>query len=152
MRMPGGGALLRPWLRPRPLLDGGWLMAPGRGVRTTWLVGDVGGTNARFGLVSPDGAILHSATLAAADFGEGGHATMAPSTERENAVLAHLRQRLDHVSAERCLSGPGLVNLYNSLAALDGVPATGYTAAQITDPETGARDRLCREATAMFCA
>ena len=84
--------------------------------------------------------------------GEGGHATMPAFTEREAAVLAHLRERLDHVSAERCLSGPGLVNLYSSLAALDGVPATAYTAAQITDPEIGAQDRLCREATAMFCA
>jgi glucokinase len=238
---------------------------------TTWLVGDVGATNARFGLVSPDGVVLHSgifpiddfAEIAAAitaylatrgtfpaprqgalaiaapitgdeirmtnhtwsfsvaalrdqlgferllvinDFtavalalprlsagdrmpigggapiegtpiavlgpgsglgvsglipagsgwvpltGEGGHATMAPVTERESAVLELMRRHFDHVSGERCLSGPGLVNLYNSLAALDRVPAASYTAAQITDPETGARDPLCREATAMFCA
>jgi glucokinase len=83
---------------------------------------------------------------------EGGHATMAPATDRENAVLVEMRRRFDHVSAERCLSGPGLVNLYNTLAALDGVPAAPYTAAQITDPETSVRDPLCREATAMFCA
>ena len=63
-------------------------------------------------------------------------------TERESAVLDVMRGRFDHVSAERVLSGPGLVNLYNSLAALDGVPAAAYTAAQITDPETGART-LC---------
>jgi glucokinase len=84
--------------------------------------------------------------------GEGGHATMAPASERESAVLDLMRKRFDHVSAERCISGPGLVNLYNSLAALDGVPAAPYTPAQITDPETGAQDALCREATAMFCA
>ena len=48
--------------------------------------------------------------------GEGGHATMAPANERESAVLALMRQRFDHVSAERVLSGPGLVNLYNALA------------------------------------
>jgi glucokinase len=238
---------------------------------TTWLVGDVGATNARFGLVSPDGAVLHSNIYACADFaeigdaidaylatrgnlamprlgalaiaapiagdqirmtnhpwsfsiaalrdrlgferllaindftavalalprlsaadrmpvgggapvegmpiaalgpgsglgvsglipagsgsvplaGEGGHATMAPASERESAVLALMRRHFDHVSAERCLSGPGLVNLYTSLAALDRVPAASYTAAQITDPETGAKDPLCREATAMFCA
>jgi glucokinase len=77
---------------------------------------------------------------------------MAPANERENAVLAVMRRRFDHVSAERCLSGPGLVNLYSSLAALDRVPAAPYTAAQITDPETGAREPLCGEATAMFCA
>ena len=84
--------------------------------------------------------------------GEGGHATMAPATDREGAVLGHMRRQFDHVSAERCLSGPGLVNLYNALAGIDGVPAVQYTAAQITDPETCAGDRLCREATDMFCA
>jgi glucokinase len=84
--------------------------------------------------------------------GEGGHVTMAPATERENAVLEWMRRHFDHVSAERCLSGPGLVNLYNGLAAVDGVPAASYTAAQITDPATAATDPLCGEATAMFCA
>jgi glucokinase len=242
---------------------------------TTWLVGDIGGTNARFGLVVPGGALLHSSTYAVADFatiedaigafldtrrdlpmpqlgalsiaaaitgdrirmtnhpwsfsvtalrdrlgfkrlvavndftavamavpllgeadrlpigggaarknhtiavlgpgsglgasglvpagleaqsewialsGEGGHATMSPASDRESALLDLMRARFDHVSAERCISGPGLVNLYNSLAALDGVPAAPYTPAQITDPEIGAQDPLCREATAMFCA
>src|SRR5258708_33615164 len=38
----------------------------------TWLVGDVGATNARFGLVSPDGAVLHSSNFACADFAEIG--------------------------------------------------------------------------------
>src|SRR4029077_121487 len=64
--------------------------------------------------------------------GEGGHATMAPVTDRESAVLDRMRRHFDHVSAERVLSGPGLVNLYNTLAALEGVPSKGYTAAQIT--------------------
>ena len=238
---------------------------------TTWLVGDIGGTNARFGLVSPDGELLHSRVLADADYpgigeaidaylaerdglprprrgaiaiaspvagdevrmtnhpwafsisglksrlrfhrlevindftaqalalphlkdgdkvkigageaapgfpigvlgpgsglgvsglvptgkrwipltGEGGHATMPPITDRESAVLGAMRRHLDHVSGERVLSGPGLVNLYNSLAEVDGVPARQYTAAQITDADTGRSDPLCSEATEMFCA
>jgi glucokinase len=82
--------------------------------------------------------------------GEGGHMTMAAASDRESAVLDWMRRHFDHVSAERCLSGPGLVNLYKALAELDGVPAATYTPAQITDPAT--QDRLCREATAMFCA
>jgi glucokinase len=77
--------------------------------------------------------------------------TMAAVTQRESAVLEWMRRHFDHVSAERCLSGPGLVNLYNALAAIDGVPAVAYTAAQITDPAVMAQDPLCREATAMFC-
>jgi glucokinase len=84
--------------------------------------------------------------------GEGGHATMATASDRESAVLSRMRLHFDHVSAERVLSGPGLINLYNTLAALDGVSSRGYTAAQITDPETGAADPLCAEATSLFCA
>jgi glucokinase len=84
--------------------------------------------------------------------GEGGHVTMAAVSEREAAVLRLMRRRFDHVSAERCLSGPGLVNLYNSLAELDQVRAAQYTAAQISDLQIGEQDPLCREATAMFCA
>jgi glucokinase len=84
--------------------------------------------------------------------GEGGHATMAPATDRESAVLERMRRHFDHISAERVLSGPGLVNLYNTLSMLDGVASRGYTAAQITDPAIGAADPLCAEATSMFCA
>lgn len=72
---------------------------------------------------------------------EGGHVTMAAFNEREAAVIAHLRQRFGHVSAERVISGPGLVNLYYALAALEGRP----TEAGITPPEVSKRglDRTC---------
>jgi glucokinase len=83
---------------------------------------------------------------------EGGHATMAPATAREGGVLDMMRKRFDHVSAERALSGPGLINLYNTLCELDGVPAAAYSAAQITDPDIGEREPRCREAVEMFCA
>jgi glucokinase len=84
--------------------------------------------------------------------GEGGHVTMTPRTAREGDVLDRLREHLEHVSAERILSGPGLVNLYKALAEIDGAPAAAYTSAQITDPTVGARDPHCREAVEMFCA
>jgi glucokinase len=84
--------------------------------------------------------------------GEGGHTTMAPATARESAVLDQMRRHFDHVSAERVLSGPGLVNLYNALAALEGVPARDYTAAQITDAEIAASNALCAETVLLFCA
>jgi len=84
--------------------------------------------------------------------GEGGHSTMPAADDRENAVVHHLRQRMDHVSAERVLSGPGLVNLYNALAEIDGIPSKGFTAAQITDLGMRREDPVCIEATAMFCA
>jgi glucokinase len=84
--------------------------------------------------------------------GEGGHATMAPADGRESAVLDRMRARHDHVSAERVLSGPGLVDLYTTLAEIDGVPAVSYTAAQITNPGICESDGYCRDAVAMFCA
>jgi glucokinase len=84
--------------------------------------------------------------------GEGGHATMAPASDRESAVLNQMRHHFDHISAERVLSGPGLVNLYNTLAQLDGVPARGYRAPQVTDLALSGEDPLCVETLGMFCA
>lgn len=84
--------------------------------------------------------------------GEGGHVTMAPADEREAAVLDVMRRRYDHVSAERALSGPGLVNLYAALCELSGQPQEQFSPAQITDPGIGVRHPRAGEATAMFCA
>jgi glucokinase len=63
--------------------------------------------------------------------GEGGHVDLAASTTEEDAVLAILRRRFEHVSAERALSGPGLENLHAALCARDGVPASALGAAEI---------------------
>jgi glucokinase len=46
---------------------------------------------------------------------EGGHATFAPQNELEGELLRYLRGTYDHVSVERVLSGPGLVNIYTFL-------------------------------------
>ncbi len=56
---------------------------------------------------------------------EGGHATLAASSSQEACVIAYLRDRLGHVSAERVLSGPGLVNLYRGVCQVDGAVAPG---------------------------
>jgi glucokinase len=84
--------------------------------------------------------------------GEGGHATLAPADDRESAAIERMRRHFDHVSAERVLSGPGLVNLYNTLASINAVPSLGYTAAEVTGHAIRATDRLCTETVAMFCA
>lgn len=84
--------------------------------------------------------------------GEGGHITMAAADAREAAVLDLMRMRFDHVSAERVLSGPGLINLYNALCELAGEPAAPLTAAQITDPRTEREEPRAAEAKSMFCA
>jgi len=84
--------------------------------------------------------------------GEGGHVTLAPANGRESAVIERLRARFGHVSAERALSGPGLVNIYAALCELSGEAAPALTPPQITDPRRTARDPRAREAVTMFCA
>jgi glucokinase len=88
----------------------------------------------------------------AAIAGEGGHASMAAMDDQESEVLARLRRRYGHVSAERVLSGQGLVNLYLALAEIAGAAVEPYTPAQISDRAIGEREPLCRAALAMFCA
>jgi glucokinase len=84
--------------------------------------------------------------------GEGGHATAAPWDEREAAIIAILRKRLDHVSVERLISGMGLRNLRQALAELDGVAAESMTPAEISAAGLSGSDRLCAEAVELFCA
>jgi glucokinase len=84
--------------------------------------------------------------------GEGGHVTMSPADECEGAVLDLMRRRFDHVSAERVLSGPGILNLYNALCEISGERQEQFTPAQITDVKTGENHPRAHEATEMFCA
>ncbi len=52
---------------------------------------------------------------------EGGHADLAPRTAREVKLLEFLAQRYGHVSWERAVSGPGLVNIFEFLRAVEGM-------------------------------
>ncbi len=51
---------------------------------------------------------------------EGGHIDFAPVDSVDDAILARLRQRHRRVSAERIVSGPGIVDIYHALAAIEG--------------------------------
>lgn len=88
--------------------------------------------------------------------GEGGHVTLAPATPREASLLAVLRERFGHVSAERALSGPGLVNLYEAICVLDGESAQALEPAQVMARAFGtagqAADPPCAEAVASFAS
>jgi glucokinase len=46
---------------------------------------------------------------------EGGHADFAPRNELEIELLSFLLKEFDHLSYERIVSGPGLVNIYRFL-------------------------------------
>ena len=84
--------------------------------------------------------------------GEGGHVSLAPANAREDAVVAVLRDRFGHASAERALSGSGLVNLYEALCAIDGVEARALEPAGVTADATSGADVRCVEAVDMFFA
>jgi glucokinase len=83
---------------------------------------------------------------------EAGHATLPGANAREDAVIAHLRRRFGHVSVERALSGPGLVNLYQSLVAIDHLSAPPRKPSEITDAALHGSCPTSREALDMFCA
>jgi glucokinase len=51
---------------------------------------------------------------------EGGHVDYAPLDGLEDAIVRRLRHRFRRVSTERLVSGPGLVNIYEALAAVEG--------------------------------
>lgn len=84
--------------------------------------------------------------------GEGGHVSWSPNNERETAVLNWLWKEFDHVSAERVMSGMGLVNLYNALSALNGKPASNFEPADVTAHALNKTDSTCVEALQMFCS
>jgi glucokinase len=84
--------------------------------------------------------------------GEGGHVTLAAMTEREMAVLRQLRRRFSHVSAERAVSGPGLVNLYDALCEVDGFVPDLLTPSDVTRRADAGSCRTCMEAVNMFCS
>ncbi len=51
---------------------------------------------------------------------EGGHIDYAPLDSIEDAILARLRKRHNRVSVERVVAGPGIVDIYQALAAMEG--------------------------------
>ena len=84
--------------------------------------------------------------------GEGGHVTMAPADAQESAVLELMRRRYDHVSAERVLSGSGLVNLYGVICELAARRPPHSQRRKSPIRGRGSEDPRARDATAMFCA
>jgi glucokinase len=90
--------------------------------------------------------------------GEGGHATMTTVSAEESRILDLLRIRWNHISAERVLSGHGLVNLYRSLCMLHVPAAANFTTPEeitemgLPSSEKVQPDWLCFRAFETFCA
>ena len=82
---------------------------------------------------------------------EGGHIDFAPLDSIEDAILARLRKRHRRVSIERIVSGPGIVDIYETLAALEGraIPRLDDKAIWTNAMEGG--DSLAAAAVDRFC-
>ncbi len=75
------------------------VLGPGSGLgMAAWIYGDSGG---------------------AAMTGEGGHITLAGRDENEDKIIASFRKQFGHCSAERILSGPGLVSLHQAMHGIE---------------------------------
>jgi len=84
--------------------------------------------------------------------GEGGHSTMPAFNAREAELIALARKKFAHVSAERLLSGPGLMMLYQVIAVSRGLPDEKLQADEISKRGIAGSCPVCREALDTFCA
>lgn len=83
---------------------------------------------------------------------EGGHVNMAPATAFEADVIKAAISQLGHVSAEMFLSGPGLVNLYKAICAVNGQQPEDVTPATITGTALTKGDALATQTLSTFCS
>jgi glucokinase len=84
--------------------------------------------------------------------GPGSGLRVAGASNRQDEILKQPRRQFAHVSAERVVSGDGLENIYQAIAALDGLALAPRSAADITKCALGGDYRVAHEALATFCA
>ncbi|HMO77362.1 MAG TPA: glucokinase [Sphingopyxis sp.] len=82
---------------------------------------------------------------------EGGHIDFAPLDSIEDAILARLRGRHRRVSVERIVSGPGIVDIYETLAAMEGRAVTPEDDRAIWTRGMEGGDSLAAAAVDRFC-
>lgn len=83
--------------------------------------------------------------------GEGGHSTLPTVGVEEAEVALQLEKIYTHVSAERVLSGPGIEQLYRTLAEIRGLKVQPLSAASITTAVLNGSDLLALNTLDMFC-
>ncbi|HXG15510.1 MAG TPA: glucokinase, partial [Calidithermus sp.] len=90
---------------------------------------------------------------------EGGHADFAPRTDLEVELLRALAKQFGHVSWERVLSGPGLVETYRFLRERSARPEPDWLrerlagddpAAVVAEAALEGRDPVCGQALDLF--
>ena len=92
----------------------------------------------------PDGSYRVSAT-------EGGHIDFAPLDLIEDAILARLRKRHRRVSVERVVAGPAIVDIYQTLAAMEKRTVPEADDVEIWTKGMSGEDSLAAAAVDRFC-
>ena len=131
-----------PGLQPKDLAEIGQVPPPGQGTMA------VLGPGTGFGLA----ALVSSGSTELVLVTEAGHATLASDSPREDAIILSLRNRLEHVSVERVLSGSGMVHLYDAIAEVDSQTVPPRTPAEIVEHALKGDCPVCRATLDEFCA
>ncbi|MEY3573258.1 MAG: hypothetical protein RJA77_1173 [Pseudomonadota bacterium] len=129
----------------------------------TQIGGGMGDPHAPLAILGPGTGLGVSGLVPSADHGphipisgEGGHVSLAAGSDEEAALLALMRATFGHVSAERVLSGAGLVLLHNTIqkrtVGAQGLPVLPV----LTDPSSvleaaAQHDRLALATVRQFC-
>jgi len=82
---------------------------------------------------------------------EGGHIDFAPVDHIDDSILARLRARHRRVSVERIVAGPGIVEIYAALAALEGRAASDHNDKTIWQAGLERSDPIAVAAIDRFC-
>mgnify|MGYP003575238757 CR=1 FL=1 len=82
---------------------------------------------------------------------EGGHVGFAPQDEVEAAIAERVHARHGRVSTERLVSGPGLVDIQEGLAALEGISPVHVDDKALWAAAIAGEDRLAAAALDRFC-
>ncbi|WP_159977201.1 MULTISPECIES: glucokinase [unclassified Novosphingobium] len=82
---------------------------------------------------------------------EGGHIDYAPLDLIEDAILARLRKRHNRVSVERVVSGPAIVDIYATLAAMEHKAVHEKTDVEIWTAAASGEDSMAVAAVDRFC-
>lgn len=82
---------------------------------------------------------------------EGGHQAFAPLDAIEDELLRRLRATYGRVSAERVVSGPGIVDIYETLAAIEGKSIARCNDGTIWALALDGHDALAMAALERFC-
>ena len=82
---------------------------------------------------------------------EGGHGDFAPLDAIEDAILARLRKRHTRVSDERVVAGPAIVDIYQTLAAMENRAVREEDDVAIWTRGLSGEDSLAAAAVDRFC-